>query len=118
MKKYGNFWVPDVDAKGRRNHTKIQNLFGDKDGSIDPIVKAMADLLATRSASYSSDQIAIDAGANVGSYTRVLLGYYSRVISIEPMPGTLGAWNGMYMTGVSLIGLVSTTQQFQILGTT
>jgi len=44
MKKYGNFWVPDIDVKSRRNHKKMQNLFGDKDGSIDPIVKAMADL--------------------------------------------------------------------------
>jgi FkbM family methyltransferase len=88
MKKYGNFWVPDIDAKGRRNHKKMQNLFGDKDGSIDPIVKAMADLLAARSEAYSSDQIAIDAGANVGSYTRVLLEYYSRVIAIEPMSDT------------------------------
>ena len=88
MKKYGNFWVPGIDAKGRRNHRKMQNLFGDKNGSIDPIVKAMVDLLDTRSEAYNSDQIAIDAGANVGSYTRVLLEYYSRVIAIEPMSDT------------------------------
>lgn len=88
MKKYGNFWVPDVDAMGPKNKAKMKKLFGCKDGSIEPIIDAMKSIIEEPFGTYSKDQIAIDAGANVGSYTRVLLDYYSYVVALEPMTDT------------------------------
>lgn len=88
MKKYGNFWVPDIDTFGWKNKQKMRNLFSEKDGTTDPILNAIHHLIAQAPNLYSSEQIAIDAGANVGTYTKVLLNYYAKVFSFEPLRET------------------------------
>lgn len=88
MEKYGNFWVPKMDTFGRKNRQKMLNLFGHKDGTIDPLKHAFEYLFNESPHLYSKEKIAIDAGANVGSYSRVLLQYFNNVIAFEPVRET------------------------------
>lgn len=88
MQKYGNFWVPRSDTRGLKNKRKMANLFGKKDGSIDPLLHALETLKADRPDLYHPDATAIDGGANVGSYTRVLLKNFERVVCFEPSRDT------------------------------
>ena len=41
MKKFGNFWVPDADARGSKNRKKMTALFGSKEGSVEPLELAI-----------------------------------------------------------------------------
>ncbi len=88
MKKFGNHWVPDADARGRRNRQKLERMYVLEDGSAKPLHIALDAIRSDRSAPQMSERIAIDAGANVGSYTRLLAETYSRVYSFEPSPDT------------------------------
>lgn len=71
MQKFGNFWVPDADAKGAKNRTKMAALFGEKEGSVEPLELAIEHVRKNKPELMTNGGSAIDAGANVGSYTRV-----------------------------------------------
>lgn len=88
MKKFGEFWVPDADARGARNRRKMEGAFVGKQGSIEPLLKAIEIMQAQPGAEALADRSAIDAGANVGSYTRVMARHFAHVLSLEPSPDT------------------------------
>ncbi|MDQ2091581.1 FkbM family methyltransferase [Marimonas arenosa] len=88
MKKFGDFWVPDADARGARNRRKMEALFGSKPGSIKPLTDALDMIRQIAGEAAITGRVAIDAGANVGSYTRVMARHFDRVLSLEPAPDT------------------------------
>lgn len=88
MKKFGNFWVPDADARGRRNRTKLQRMYAEDEGTARPLLNAMEAIAAASPDWKPAQMVAIDGGANVGAYTRALAMRFARVISLEPAPDT------------------------------
>lgn len=88
MKKFGNFWVPDADARGSKNRKKMTALFGSKDGSVEPLELAINHICENKPGLLANAGSAIDAGANVGSYTRVLARHFAAVYAFEPARDT------------------------------
>lgn len=88
MKKFGNFWVPDADAKGAKNRKRMAALFGAKEGSIEALELAIEHIRKNKPALLTNGGSAIDAGANVGSYTRVLAKHFTKVYAFEPARDT------------------------------
>ena len=82
MKKVGDTWLPDVDMRWGSNRRKSKASFADggRGALIDHIEEALALV--------EGDGTAIDAGANVGSYTRIMAGRFSHVHAFEPAPDT------------------------------
>jgi FkbM family methyltransferase len=79
MKKIGEYWVPDIDVEGKYNldRTKIafENNQGIQIGNLHDALRYVKD-----------SDLAIDGGANVGSWTRVLANRFSVVHCFEPYP--------------------------------
>lgn len=88
MQKFGNFWVPDADAKGAKNRKKMAALFGAKEGSVEPLELAIEHVRKNKPELMTNGGSAIDAGANVGSYTRVLARHFEAVYAFEPARDT------------------------------
>jgi len=88
MKKFGNFWVPDADALGPKNTKKMTALFGSKEGSVAPLELAINHICENKPRLLANAGSAIDAGANVGSYTRVLARHFAAVYAFEPARDT------------------------------
>ena len=88
MQKFGNFWVPNCDAKGLKNRKKMSALFELKEGSVEPLKAAIAHIRKYKPRLLERIGSAIDAGANVGSYTRVLAKNFSTVYAFEPVHET------------------------------
>ena len=88
MKKFGNFWVPDADARGSKNRKKMTALFGSKEGSVEPLELAINHICENKPGLLANAGSAIDAGANVGSYTRVLARHFAAVYAFEPARDT------------------------------
>jgi FkbM family methyltransferase len=88
MRKFGNFWVPDSDAKGMKNRKKMIAAFGEKDGSVESLKLAIDHMLSNFQEQIHQPGSAIDAGANVGSYTRVLADHFAVVHAFEPAHDT------------------------------
>lgn len=88
MQKFGNFWVPNGDAKGMKNRKKMSALFELKEGSVEPLEAAIAHIRKYKPRLLEGIGSAIDAGANVGSYTRVLAKNFSTVYAFEPARDT------------------------------
>lgn len=63
-------------------------LFESKEGSVEPLEAAIAHVREHRPGLLKSPSTAIDAGANVGSYTRVLARSFSSVHAFEPARDT------------------------------
>ncbi|MEO8614030.1 MAG: FkbM family methyltransferase [Luteolibacter sp.] len=77
MKKIGNFWVPDIDAQQGSNLQLTKASFEDRGGiQIDNLINALKVI--------KRFDLAIDGGANVGSWTRVLADHFQQVVSFEP----------------------------------
>jgi FkbM family methyltransferase len=84
MHKFGDFWLPDVDCRGLRNRLKTQRLFARGRGpKLDDLAAALA--FCRRGA------VAVDGGANVGAYTRILMERFESVHAFEPAPDTFAA---------------------------
>ncbi len=81
MKKFGDFWIPDVDARWGRHWLKSQRVYTRGRG---PKVEDIEEALG-----YCRQwTTALDGGANIGAYSRVLMQHFSRVIAFEPAPDT------------------------------
>ncbi|UCD31074.1 MAG: FkbM family methyltransferase [Desulfobacterales bacterium] len=77
MKKIGAYWVPDIDAKEGKNLDRSKLAFEEGEGiQIKNLQRAMQ--------WFTKFDLAIDGGANVGSWTRLLAEKFSVVHSFEP----------------------------------
>ncbi|MFZ5654479.1 MAG: FkbM family methyltransferase [Pseudomonadota bacterium] len=95
MKQVGEFWLPDIDlrwwshwGKTRRKTLARYGQGGPKTGDIEAAL-----------AHIPRGGLAIDGGANVGVYSRIMARHFDRVIAFEPAPDThaclvrnLGDW--------------------------
>ena len=93
MRKFGDFWIPDVDARWNGHWWKSLRLYSWGRG---PKIADLEEALG-----YCRRWgVALDGGANVGAYSRVLMQRFERVHAFEPAPDTfaclernLEAWN-------------------------
>ena len=88
MKKVGDFWVPDIDlrrwAKWGKMRRKTLEYYGEGSGAkTDDIREALS--------KFEGGRVAIDGGANVGAYTRIMLERFETVYAFEPAPDTFAA---------------------------
>lgn len=92
MKKVGDFWLPDEDLRfhwhrlwkaGKRRRKTMQRYADGKGPKYDDIVAALAHV--------PGHGTAIDGGAHVGAYTRVMAGHFATVHAFEPAPETFAA---------------------------
>ena len=81
MKKFGDFWIPDVDARWGRHWLKSHRLYRRGRG---PKVQDIEEALGH----CQRWSLAIDGGANIGAYSRVLMQHFEHVIAFEPAPDT------------------------------
>jgi len=79
MKKIGNFWVPDIDMLPGGNLEKTARSFEGADGIQIANLERALSFVPGRT-------LAIDGGANVGSWTRRLAAEFDTVHSFEPNP--------------------------------
>ncbi len=89
MKKIGEYWVPNVDTRGFKRARKTRADFQEAgDGrQLGHLISALATLRARRGAE-AFDGVAIDAGANVGSYARHMAQHFAHVHAFEPAEDT------------------------------
>lgn len=81
MRKFGDFWIPDVDARWNGHWLKSRRLYKRGRG---PKVEDLEEALG-----YCERwTIAVDGGANVGAYSRVLMERFDLVHAFEPAPDT------------------------------
>lgn len=79
MHKIGNFWVPDIDAAPGRNLERSEFGFGSKQGvQIDHLIRAL-ELVPDRT-------VAVDGGANVGAWAKLMGAHFEQVHTFEPNP--------------------------------
>ena len=79
VQKIGDFWVPDIDAAPGWNLERSQASFeGGKGIQIHHLLRAL-ELVPER-------RLAVDGGANVGSWTRALADSFEVVHAFEPNP--------------------------------
>lgn len=79
MQKIGEFWVPDIDAAPGENLEKSRRGFEGRAGiQIAHLVRTL-ELVPGR-------ELAIDGGANVGAWTKLMAQQFRRVHSFEPNP--------------------------------
>ena len=79
VKKIGEFWIPDVDALPGRNLECSIAGFGEGQGiQIDHLRRAL-ELVPGR-------KLAVDGGANVGAWARLMARHFEAVVSFEPNP--------------------------------
>lgn len=79
MTKLGAFWIPDVDAEPGRNLERSR--FGFERGhgvQIAHLERALQWVPGRTTA--------VDGGANVGAWTRLMAAHFSRVHAFEPNP--------------------------------
>jgi FkbM family methyltransferase len=81
VKKIGDFWIPDVDARRGREWRKSVRLFESGRGpKIEDVEEALRYVLRWT--------VAIDGGANVGAYSRVMMERFDVIHAFEPAPDT------------------------------
>ena len=79
MKKIGEFWIPDVDAlPGRNLECSIAGFDEGQGIQIDHLRRAL-ELVPRR-------KVAVDGGANVGAWARLMARHFEAVVSFEPNP--------------------------------
>jgi FkbM family methyltransferase len=88
MKKVGDFWVPDVDlrrwAKWGKMRRKTLEYYGQGAGAKTADIREALSL-------FRGGRVALDGGANVGAYTRIMLERFETVYAFEPAPDTFEA---------------------------
>jgi len=81
VKKFGEFWIPDVDARWGRHWLKSRRVYTRGRGpKVEDIEQALGYCQRWTTA--------LDGGANIGAYSRVLMQRFARVIAFEPAPDT------------------------------
>ncbi|MEM0953606.1 MAG: FkbM family methyltransferase [Pseudomonadota bacterium] len=87
MKKVGDFWVPDVDmsrfSRFGKNRRKTIRYYSEGGPKLEDLIEVLALLPPGR--------LAIDGGANVGAYSRMLADKFERVMAFEPSRDTFEA---------------------------
>lgn len=79
MQRIGDFWIPDIDAAPGRNLERSRFGFEQRAGvQIDHLERAL-EFVPGRA-------VAIDGGANVGAWTRLMAKHFAAVHSFEPNP--------------------------------
>lgn len=85
MKHVGEFWLPDVDLRRWSNWGKTRRKTLERYGTgSGPKAADMEAALAN----IPKGGLALDGGANVGAYTRIMAQHFDRVIAFEPAPDT------------------------------
>ncbi len=88
MKKVGEFWLPNIDLRRTSNWGKTRRktieYYGRGQG---PKSEDLMEALAL----FEGGRVAIDGGANVGAYSRLLLERFQVVHAFEPAPDTYEA---------------------------
>jgi FkbM family methyltransferase len=88
MKKVGDFWVPDIDlrrwAKWGKMRRKTLEYYGEGAGAKTDDIREALSL-------FEGGRVALDGGANVGAYTRIILERFETVYAFEPAPDTFAA---------------------------
>jgi len=85
VKKVGEFWLPDVDLRRWSNWGKTRRKTLERYGQgAGPKAADMEAALAN----IPKGGLALDGGANVGAYTRIMAQHFDRVIAFEPAPDT------------------------------
>jgi FkbM family methyltransferase len=84
MKKYGDFWLPDIDTRWGKIRRKSRKAFGRGRGTGIPELEEALKYCKRWT-------IAIDGGANVGGYTKILMERFEHVHAFEPAPDTFEA---------------------------
>jgi FkbM family methyltransferase len=87
LKKIGEFWVPDVDVNvwSRLGKTRRKTIARFTEGG--PKAQDLVEVLKL----LPSGRVAIDGGANVGAYARMLAAQYETVYAFEPAEDTFEA---------------------------
>lgn len=90
MDRVGDVWVPAIDTHWFKNRRKTQANFaggglGRDIGNLDGAVAAMVRLVGAPALAAAS---AVDAGANVGAYSRRMVDHFARVHAFEPASDT------------------------------
>ena len=78
MKKVGDYWLPDQDLRWGSNRRKSMAAY--KDGGRGEQIHHLQDALS----SVPRHTTAIDAGANIGVFVRLLAESFDHVVAIEP----------------------------------
>ena len=79
MYKIGEFWIPDVDAAPGENLEKSRRGFEERAGIQIAHLERTLELVPGRTT-------AIDGGANVGAWTKLMAKHFASVHSFEPNP--------------------------------
>ncbi|MCB1676673.1 MAG: FkbM family methyltransferase [Halioglobus sp.] len=87
MKKIGDFWVPDVDLQPWRRLGKTRRKTLERFAEGGPKLKDLEDVLAV----IPRGDTAIDGGANVGAYSRIMSTHFKTVYAFEPATDTFAA---------------------------
>jgi FkbM family methyltransferase len=87
VKKIGDFWVPDVDLHmwKRFGKTRRKTIARFTDGG--PKLEDLTEVLSC----VPKGRIAIDGGAHVGAYVRIMSSHFETVYAFEPAPDTFEA---------------------------
>ena len=87
MKKVGEFWLPDVDLQIWRRFGKTRRKTIERFTGGGPKLNDLQEVLAL----IPAGRVAIDGGANVGAYARILAAHFDVVHAFEPAPDTFAA---------------------------
>lgn len=87
MKKVGDFWIPDVDLQLWRRWGKTRRKTIERFTGGGPKLQDLEDVLSV----VPNGRTAIDGGANVGAYTRILCSHFKTVYAFEPAEDTFEA---------------------------
>lgn len=79
MHKIGEFWIPDIDAAPGRNLERSQIGFGERQGIQIAHLHRALEIVPGR-------ELAIDGGANVGAWSKVMARHFAAVHTFEPNP--------------------------------
>lgn len=88
MKKVGDFWLPDMDlsrlSNWGKNRRKTLKYFGRGEGPKTADIRQALSRVC-------GGKVALDGGAHVGAYTRLMLERFDTVYAFEPAPDTFAA---------------------------
>ena len=87
MKKVGDFWLPDIDLQFWRRFGKARRKTVERFTDGGPKLQDLEEVLSL----LPKGRIAIDGGANVGAYARLLASHFDIVHAFEPAPDTFEA---------------------------
>lgn len=90
MQKVGEYWVPDLDMRWFRNRRKTLENYrdGGHGKQIGHLEQALDHIREQAGTEVMARASAIDAGANVGAYSRLMAANFARVHAFEPAPDT------------------------------